>query len=31
MSEVIDALMGMKSGKAPDRNRFTMAFVKALG
>lgn len=31
MSEVIDALMGMKPEKVPDRNRFTKAFVKALG
>jgi len=31
MSEVIDALMGMISGKVPDWNRCTMAFVIALG
>lgn len=29
MSEVIDALMGIKSGKVPDQNRFTKAFFKA--
>lgn len=29
MSEVIDALMGIKSGKVPDQNRFTKAFLKA--
>lgn len=29
MSEVIDALMSMKSGKVPHQNRFTKAFFKA--